>query len=92
MRLEHIVAGNCLSEIAVEGSATRVLAYPEDVWYVPKNVKIGLRDQLQPILLMARTLEELRADTRAAQRETGGLLTGILTSSVSRDGVQTTGS
>ena len=92
MRLERIVAGNCLSEIAVEGSTTRVLAYTEDVWYVPKNMKIGLRDQLQPILLMARTLQELRVDSRAAERETGGLLTGILTNCVSRDGVQTTGS
>ena len=41
MKLERIVPGNCLLRIAVEGSATRVLQYAEDAWYVPKSVKIG---------------------------------------------------
>ena len=85
--------------IAVERAggvvATRFLAYAEDVWYVPKSSKDGLRGQLQPILLMAQAYADARGVPRGypgGGEGDGRLLTGILGSGVSRDGVQTTGS
>ena len=83
-------------EGGIEGFLRReVLPYAEDAWYVPKSVKIGYEISFNRYFYKPepmRTLEEIRADILAAERETGGLLEGILGSGVRRDGVQTTGS
>lgn len=65
----------------IEGFLTReVLPYAPDAWYVPKSVKIGYevsfnRCFYKPVAM--RTLEEIRADILAVERETEGLLGGI---------------
>ena len=58
-----------------------VLPYAPDAWYVPKTVKIGYEISFtrhfykpQPL----RPLEEIRADILALERETEGLLSGIV--------------
>ena len=58
-----------------------VLPYAPDVWYNPEAVRIGYEVNFnrhfykpQPM----RSLEEIRADILALERETEGLLTGIL--------------
>ena len=89
MELESVAAGGCPSGIAGAGEAMGILAYAEDVWYVPQSAKIGLRDQLQPILLTARAYADARGPPGGEEGD-GGLLTGILGSGVSRGGVQTT--
>ena len=58
-----------------------VLPYAPDAWYSPGQVKIGYeisftRHFYKPKPM--RTLEEIRADILALERETGGLLTGIV--------------
>ena len=58
-----------------------VLSYAPDAWYVPKSVKIGYeisftRHFYKPQLL--RPLEEIRADILALERETEGLLSGVV--------------
>lgn len=58
-----------------------VLPYTPDAWYDPENVKIGYeisftRYFYKPQLM--RTLEEIRADILALERETDGLLDEIL--------------
>ena len=58
-----------------------VLSYAPDAWYVPKSVKIGYEISFtrhfykpQPL----RPLEEIRADILALERETEGLLSGVV--------------
>ena len=58
-----------------------VLPYAEDAWYDPASVKTGYEISFtryfykpQPL----RTLEEIRADILALERETEGLLGDIL--------------
>ena len=58
-----------------------VLSYAPDAWYVPKSVKIGYeisftRHFYKPQHL--RPLEEIRADILALERETEGLLSGVV--------------
>ena len=59
-----------------------VLPYAPDAWYVPSSIKIGYEISFtryfykpQPL----RSLEEIRADILALERETEGLLAGIIT-------------
>jgi len=58
-----------------------VLPYAPDAWYDPKNIKIGYEISFtryfykpQPL----RTLEEIRADIAAVEKETEGILSEIL--------------
>ena len=58
-----------------------VLPYAPDAWYAPQSVKIGYEISFnryfykpEPI----RTLEEIRAEITAVERESEGLLTGLL--------------
>ena len=58
-----------------------VLAYAADAWYQPDSVRVGYeisftRDFYKPQQM--RTLEEIRADILALERETEGLLAEIL--------------
>ena len=71
-----------LEECGVEGFLRReVLPYAPDAWYVPDKVKVGYEISFtrhfykpQPL----RPLEEIRADILALERETEGLLSGIV--------------
>jgi len=71
-----------LEEGGIEAFLRReVLPYALDAWYVPDSVKIGYEISFtryfykpQPL----RTLEEIRADILALERETEGLLPHIL--------------
>ena len=58
-----------------------VLPYAPDAWYVPESVKIGYEISFtrhfykpQPM----RTLDEIRADILAVEKETEGLLSDII--------------
>jgi type I restriction enzyme M protein len=58
-----------------------VLPYAPDAWYDPESVKVGYEVsftryfyKLQPL----RTLEEIRVDILALQKETEGLLDEII--------------
>ena len=58
-----------------------VLPYAPDAWYVPSSVKVGYeisftRHFYKPTPL--RSLEEIRADILALERETEGLLAEIV--------------
>ncbi len=58
-----------------------VLPYAPDAWYVASSVKVGYevsftRHFYKPTPL--RSLEEIRADILALERETDGVLEGIL--------------
>ena len=70
-------------EGGIEGFLQReVLPYAEDAWYVPKSVKIGYEISFNRYFYEPepmRTLDEIRADILAVERETEGLLTDILT-------------
>ena len=71
-----------LEECGVEGFLRReVLPYAPDAWYVPDKVKVGYEISFtrhfykpQPL----RPLEKIRADILALERETEGLLSGIV--------------
>ncbi len=69
-------------EGGIEGFLRReVLPYAEDAWYVPRTVKIGYeisfnRYFYKPVAM--RSLEEIRADIVVLERETEGLMAGIL--------------
>jgi type I restriction enzyme M protein len=71
-----------LEEGGIEAFLTReVLPHAANAWYVPDNVKTGYEISFtryfykpQPL----RTLEEIRADILALERETEGLLTDII--------------
>ena len=71
-----------LEEGGIESYLRReVLPYAPDAWYDPASVKIGYEISFthyfykpQPM----RTLEEIRADILALERETEGLLEEIL--------------
>ena len=71
-----------LDEGGIEGFLRReVLPYAPDAWYDPANVKVGYEISFtryfykpQPM----RTLEEIRADILAVERETEGLLAEII--------------
>ena len=71
-----------LGEGGIEGFLRReVLPYAPDAWYGPAGVKIGYEISFtryfykpQPM----RTLEEIRADILAVERETEGLLAEII--------------
>ncbi len=71
-----------LDEGGIEGFLRReVLPYAPDAWYDPASVKIGYEISFtryfykpQPM----RTLEEIRADILAVERETEGLLVEII--------------
>ena len=68
----------------IEGFLNReVLPYAKDAWYVPKSVKIGYEISFNRYFYKPepmRTLEEIRADILAVERETEGLLAEILRS------------
>lgn len=71
-----------LDKGGIEGFLRReVLPYTPDAWYDPASVKIGYEISFtryfykpQPM----RTLEEIRADILAVERETEGLLAEII--------------
>ena len=69
-------------EGGIEGFLRReVLPYAEDAWYVPKSVKIGYEISFNRYFYKPepmRTLEEIRADILAVEKETAGLLDEIL--------------
>ena len=61
--------------------AREVLPYSPDAWYLPGQVKIGYEISFTRHFYKAksmRTLEEIRADILALERESEGLLEGIL--------------
>ena len=68
-------------EGGIEGFLRReVLPYAPDAWYVPGTVKIGYEISFNRYFYKSepmRTLEEIRADILAVERETAGLLGGI---------------
>ena len=63
-------------EGGIEGFLRReVLPYAEDAWYVPKSVKIGYEISFNRYFYKPepmRTLEEIRADILAVEKETTG--------------------
>ena len=62
-----------------------VLPYAEDAWYRPGSLKIGYEISFNRYFYKPepmRTLEEIRADILALERETEGLLTEIAGSSI----------
>ncbi len=71
-----------LEQGGIEAFITReVLPYAADAWYDPENVKTGYEISFtryfykpQPL----RTLEEIRADILAMEKESGGLLDNLL--------------
>ena len=69
-------------ENGIEGFLGReVLPYAADAWYVPESVKIGYEVSFNRYFYKPepmRTLEEIRADILAVERETAGLLSEIL--------------
>jgi type I restriction enzyme M protein len=71
-----------LEESGVEGFIRReVLPYAADAWIVPASIRIGYeinftRHFYKPVEM--RTLEEIRADILAVERETEGLLEEIV--------------
>jgi len=69
-------------EGGIEGFLQReVLPYAGDAWYVPKSVKIGYEISFNRYFYKPepmRTLEEIRADILAVERETEGLLEGLV--------------
>ena len=71
-----------LEEGGIEAFLKReALPYAPDAWYVPESVKVGYeisftRHFYQPQLI--RTLEEIRADILALEKETEGLLSEII--------------
>ena len=66
----------------IEGLLRReVLPYAEDAWYVPSSVKVGYeisfnRYFYRPVAM--RLLDEIRGDILELERETEGLMSGIL--------------
>ena len=71
-----------LEEGGIEGFLQReVLPYAPDAWYVQKSVKVGYEISFNRYFHKPepmRTLEEIRADILAVQRETDGLFGGLL--------------
>ena len=69
-------------EGGIEGFLRReVLPYAEDAWYVPKSVKTGYEISFNRYFYKPepmRTLEEIRSEIAAVEREAEGLLTGLL--------------
>ena len=69
-------------EGGIEGFLRReVLPYAEDAWYVPKSVKIGYEISFNRYFYKPepmRTLEEIRADILAVEREADGMLGEIV--------------
>ena len=69
-------------EGGIEGFLRReVLPYAEDAWYVPTSVKIGYEVSFNRYFYKPepmRTLEEIRADILAVEKETEGLLQEIV--------------
>ena len=58
-----------------------VLPYAPDAWYVPGNVKTGYETSFNRYFYKPepmRTLEEIRADILAVERDTAGLLEEII--------------
>ena len=69
-------------ERGIEGFLRReVLPYAEDAWFVPKSVKTGYEISFNRYFYKPepmRTLEEIRGEILAVERETEGLLAAIL--------------
>ena len=69
-------------EGGIEGFLRReVLPYAEDAWYVPRSVKTGYDISFNRYFhkpAPMRTLEEIRADIAAVEREAAGLLDGVV--------------
>ena len=69
-------------EDGIEGFLRReVLPYAEDAWYVEKSVKVGYEISFNRYFYKPepmRSLEEIRADILAVERETEGLLEGLV--------------
>ena len=68
----------CREEGGIEGFLRReVLPYAPDAWYVPKSVKVGYEISFNRYFYKPepmRTLEEIRAEITAVERESEGLL------------------
>ena len=72
-----------LEEGGIEAFLRReVLPYAADAWYVPASVKTGYEISFTRLLLQtpadADSLEEIRADILALDKETEGLLSEIV--------------
>ena len=71
-----------LEEGGIEGFLRReVLPYAKDAWYVPGSVKVGYEISFNRYFYKPepmRTLDEIRADIAAVEREVEGLLGGML--------------
>ena len=69
-------------EGGIEGFLRReVLPYAEDAWYVPKSMKTGYEISFNRYFYQPepmRTLEEIRAEIAAVEREAAGLLDGVV--------------
>ena len=69
-------------EGGIEGFLRReVLPYAGDAWYAPQSVKIGYEISFNRYFHKPepmRTLDEIRAEIAAVEREAGGLLGGLL--------------
>ena len=69
-------------EGGIEGFLRReVLPYAEDAWYAPRSVKVGYEISFNRYFYKPepmRTLEEIGADILAVERETEGLLGGLV--------------
>ena len=72
-------------ERGIEGFLRReVLPYAEDAWYVVRSVKVGYEISFNRYFYKPepmRTLDEIRADILAVERESAGLLSRILAES-----------
>ena len=72
----------CREDGGIEGFLRReVLPYAGDAWYVPSSVKVGYevsfnRYFYRPVAM--RLLDEIRGDILELERETEGLMSGIL--------------
>ena len=69
-------------EGGIDGFLRReVLPYAEDAWYVPKSVKVGYEISFNRYFYRPepmRTLDEIRAEIAAVEREAEGLLDGVV--------------
>ena len=72
----------CRRKAASGGSCVaRCFRTPRDAWYVPKSVKTGYEISFNRYFYQPepmRTLEEIRAEIAAVEREAEGLLDGVV--------------
>ena len=82
-KLRDVEQIRLLEEGGIEGFLERqVLPWAPDAWYVAGHREGRIRDQLQPVTshkpTPMRTLDEIRADIEAVEREAEGLLGGLM--------------